>query len=165
MQTKPTSNRMFSHLVLYDMHTKFLYAALDSIKDEDAHNRLKTKANHIAWLAGSIVQQRFEVAQLFGATQISASDEFFKNNKGIQDNITYPPLKQFLQDWESITPVLREIFMNLPDTKLDEIYEMMPQMKMPYFDFISFVIYREASIIGQLALWRRFLGYEAMKYM
>jgi hypothetical protein len=42
---------------------------------------------------------------------------------------------------------------------------MMPEMRMTYFDLIAFIIYREANIIGQIALWRRLLGYEAMKYM
>ena len=37
-------------------------------------------------------------------------------------------------------------------------------MKMTYYELISFTIYREASIIGQLALWRRLLGYPALKY-
>ena len=165
MQTKPVSNRMYAHLVLFEMHTKFLHAALEGISDEDAHKRLETKANHIAWLTGSIIQQRFEVAKMFGSKHISPADESFKNNKGIQDDITYPSLKDFLKDWEIISPVLREIFVNLPDDKLDEVFELMPEMKMPHFDFISFVIYREASIIGQLALWRRLLDYKAMNYM
>jgi len=37
-------------------------------------------------------------------------------------------------------------------------------MKMSYYDMISFTIYREASIIGQIALWRRLLDYPALKY-
>ena len=32
----------------------------------------------------------------------------------------------------------------------------------PTFDFITFMCYREANCIGQIALWRRLLGYEAM---
>ena len=37
-------------------------------------------------------------------------------------------------------------------------------MKMTYHELISFTIYREANMIGQLALWRRLLGYPALKY-
>ena len=46
---------MFSFLVLYDMHSTYFHSVLEGIKDEDRHNRLNTKANHIAWLAGSLV--------------------------------------------------------------------------------------------------------------
>jgi hypothetical protein len=41
----------------------------------------------------------------------------------------------------------------------------MEGFKMAHFDLITFIIYREANIIGQIALWRRLLGKEAMKYM
>jgi hypothetical protein len=155
---------MFSLGVLYDMHTKFFFSVLDGISDNDAHNRLSTKANHIAWLTGSLVQQRYEIAQDLGIDRQQAAHELFKDNKGIQDSITYPSLTEFKKDWETITPLLREALVNVSDEKLDSPYEI-PGMKMSHFELIAFIIYREANIIGQLALWRRLLGYEAMKYM
>lgn len=163
METKTVSNRMFSLVVLYDMHTKFLLSALDDISDKDAHNRLNTKANHVAWLTGSFVQQRYEIAKNLGIDRKQVADELFKNNKGIQDDVTYPPLAELKKDFESITPELRNAFINVSDEKLDRPFEM-EGMKMSFFDLISFIIYREANIIGQIALWRRLMGYEAMKY-
>lgn len=55
METKTVSSRMQSLLFLYDMQTPFFAKVIVDISDEDAHNRLQTKANHIAWLAGSLV--------------------------------------------------------------------------------------------------------------
>ncbi|MEO7265599.1 MAG: DinB family protein [Ferruginibacter sp.] len=164
MTTKPISNRMYSLLVLYDMHTDFFSRALDSISDKDSHNRLNTKANHIAWLTGSLVQQRAEAANYLGNDYRQQAVELFKENKGIQDDITYPSLDDFKRDWQVISPLLREAFMTLTDEKLDSNFEM-PGMTIPYFDLVSFIIYREANIIGQIALWRRLLGYDAMNYM
>ncbi len=126
---------------------------------------MNTKANHIAWLTGSVVEQRYEIAKELGHDLKQAANELFKDNKGIQDGITYPPLETFKKDWESITPVLRDAFMKVTDNKLNESFEMMPGMRMTYYELITFIIYREANCIGQLALWRRLLGYEAMKYM
>lgn len=165
MQTKPTSSRMYSLLVLFDMHTTFFSSALDRISDKDAHNRLNTKANHVAWLTGSLVEQRYEIANMLGVEGKQAASELFKNNKGIQDDIIYPSIGEFKKDWETLTPLLRDAFLNVKDEKLDETFEMMPGMRMTYFDLVTFIIYREANIIGQIALWRRLLGYEAMKYM
>lgn len=165
MITKPVSNRMFSLLVLYDMHTTYFGNVIAGITDEDAHNRLNTKANHIAWLTGSLVEQRYEIANELGNNVKQGAYELFKENKGIQDGITYPPLHTFKKDWESITPVLRTALAAVSDEKLDESFEMMPGFKMTYYELITFIIYREANIIGQIALWRRLLGYEAMKYM
>ena len=160
-----TDSRLYSILALYDMQTTFFNSALDGISDEDAHKRLDTKANHIAWLTGSLVQQRFELANMLGVDKNQAADEFFKDNKGIQDNVTYPSLEGFKNDWNTISPLLREALMNASAEKLDTFFEAMPGMNMTYFDLITFISYREANCIGQIALWRRLLGYEAMKYM
>ena len=165
MEINTTSSRMQSLIVLYDMHTTYYKNVLEGISDSDTHNRLNTKANHIAWLAGSMLQQRYEIANLLGIDTSPASNELFKDNKGIQDNITYPSLTQYKKDWEVIAPLLRDALIKVTDVKLNEPFEMMPDMKMTNFELITFFIYREANIIGQLALWRRLLGYVAMKYM
>ncbi|HVF97328.1 MAG TPA: hypothetical protein VM871_08415 [Flavisolibacter sp.] len=165
METKTTSSRMFSLCVLYDMHTRFFHRVLDGINEEDRHNRLQTKANHIAWLTGSLMEQRAEIARALGADLKQQAHELFAHNKGIQDGVSYPALDAFRSDWEKISPVLRDLLLHVSDEKLNEYFEMMPGMKMTYYELITFVIYREANCIGQLALWRRLLGYEAMKYM
>lgn len=169
METKTVSNRMLSIVVLFDMHTTYFHKALDGISDKDAHNRLNTKANHIAWLAGSFVQERFEGVKTFGSDGQrdlkQEADELFKDHKGIQDNVTYPPLAGFKKDIDKISPLLREALVNISDEKLDEKFEMMPGMTMTYYELVTFMAYREANIIGQIALWRRLLGYEALNYM
>jgi len=165
METKAISNRMNSLIDLYDMHTTYFSNVIEGISDKDTHNRLNTKANHIAWLTGSLVEQRYEIANALGSDAKQGAHDLFKNNQGIQDGVTYPSLSNFKKDWEKITPILRDAFCNVKDEKLDESFEMMPGMRMTYYDLITFIIYREANCIGQIALWRRLLGYEAMKYM
>ncbi|MBC8054918.1 MAG: DinB family protein [Sphingobacteriaceae bacterium] len=165
METLVIDSRMHSLIILYDMHTKFFFSALEGISDEDANNRLNTKANHIAWLTGSLVQQRFELAQAFSIDKKQAANDLFSDNKGIQDEIIYPSLSKFKVDWENITPPLRNALHDSSTEKLNSTFEMMPGMSMTYFDLITFIIYREANCIGQIALWRRLLGYEGMKYM
>lgn len=155
---------MGSLLDLYDMQTKFFKNVLDGISDKDTHNRLNTKANHIAWLAGSLVQQRFELAQMLGSELVQKADELFKNNKGIQDGVTYPSLQQYLNDWERISTVLKDLLLKATDEKLDSSMNM-EGFSMTIYELITFIIYREANCIGQIALWRRLLNYEPMKYM
>jgi len=169
MQTKTVSNRISSLVVLYDMQTGFFSSVLEDISDKDAHNRLNTKANHVAWLAGSLVEQRYELAQALKAdpasyNPTSTAHELFKDNKGIQDNVTYPSPVEFKKDWQLITPVLRNVLVQATDELMDSIIDM-GGMSMSLFDLTAFVIYREANCIGQIALWRRLLGYPAMRYM
>ena len=154
---------MQSLIVLYDMHTTFFKNVLEGISEKDTHNRLNTKANHIAWLAGSLVEQRYGIAKDIGIDMEQTAHDLFKDNKGIQDNVTYPSLAQYKKDWDTISPVARKAFEEVTDEKLDGEIEM-GGMKMTLYDLITFTIYREANCIGQIALWRRLLGYEAMKY-
>jgi hypothetical protein len=161
---KVTDSRMYGLVALYDMHTGFFRSVTEGINDTDSHKRLETKANHIAWLTGSLVQQRYELAQMLGNNEKQKADELFRENKGIQDGVIYPSMTEFLSEWERISPILRDTLINVSTEKLDSIFEV-PGMKFPYFDLISFIIYREANCIGQIALWRRLLGYDPMKYM
>jgi hypothetical protein len=164
MEIKTTNKRIHALIVLYDLHTNFFNAALEGISDADAQQRLETKANHIAWIAGSLVQERYELANILGEKLKSVSDELFADHKGIQDGLVYPSLSSYKKDWEKISPILREKLEAVTDEKLDEVLEF-PGMRFPVYEMISFDIYREANCIGQIALWRRLLGYEGMKYM
>ncbi len=163
MENKAKSLRIQPLLFLFDTHTGLYPNVIDGISDKDAHNRLNTKANHIAWLAGGLVQQRVEIANLLGAEIKQSADELFKDYKGIQDNVTYPALTSFKSDWEKVSPVEKDTLENVNDETLDKIFEM-EGMSMKYFDLIAFSIHREAYLIGQIGLWRRLLGYGPMKY-
>jgi len=159
------SSKLYSFLVLYDMQTTFFKNVLDGISDQDTHNRLNTKANHIAWLTGSLVEQRYYLANELGIDGRQQAFELFKDNKGILDDAVYPSLEVFRNDWDRISPLLRSALVEATEDQLNKEIEMGPGQKMSFYDLISFFIYREANIIGQLALWRRLLNYPAMKYM
>lgn len=100
MQTKTSSTRMQAIIDLYDMQTTYFKSVLEDIKDEDAHNRLNTKANHVAWLTGSLIEQRYELANYLNVAGNQAAQELFKNNQGIKDDVNYPSLISFKEDWE-----------------------------------------------------------------
>jgi hypothetical protein len=164
--TEARDSRISGLIGLFDMQTNFFYSVLDDISATDMHNRLDTKANHIAWLAGSLVQQRYEMAAglLTGLEYKQTAYDLFKDNQGIKDDVTYPSAVQYMKDWENISPLLYDALLNADAEKLNSEVEI-PGMKISFFELISFSIYREANHIGQMALWRRLLGYEPMKYM
>jgi hypothetical protein len=93
------------------------------------------------------------------------SDKLFEDFKGIQDNVTYPPLAEFKKDWENITPALKNALVNLSEDRLNAPDPFnMPGGDFTLFDSLTFSIDRGSYCIGQIALYRRLLGYEAMKY-
>jgi hypothetical protein len=163
--TQSKDNRLDSLVIMYDMQTPFFTSAIDGITDKDAHNRMNTKANHIAWLAGSLVAQRYELAnQLTNGNYKHSGEELFKDNQGIKDDATYPSLEQYKKDWETITPIVHDALLKADAETLNKKIEI-PGMDISLFDLITFIIYREANHIGQIALWRRLHGYDPMKYM
>ena len=152
-------------IILYDLHTKLLGNVLADISDKDAQNRMGTQANHIAWIAGSLVYSRYALANIFGVDVKQTSEKLFEDFKGIQDNVTYPPLAEFKKDWESITPALKNALANLSEDQLNGPDPFnMPGGDFTIFDSLTFSIDRESYCIGQIGLYRRLLGYEAMKY-
>jgi len=158
-------NRIASLIYLFDMQSGFFANVLDGISEKDAYNRLNTKANHIAWLAGSLVQQRFEMFNwITGSQEQQKGHELFKDNQGIKDGISYPSPEEYKKDWNMITPKLRDALINNEKAVFDRTVEI-PGMEFTLFEILTFMIYREANCIGQIALWRRLLGYEPMKYM
>jgi hypothetical protein len=163
MQTQTVSTRTIGLLALFDYHTGFFAKALDGISAEDMHNRLGTPANHPAWIAGSLVAQRFKMASDIGSDLKQTGAELFADFKGIQEGAKYPTNAEYIADWDRVTPIAREALVKIDDQKLDSILDM-GGWKMTWYEMISFTIYREASMIGQLALWRRLLGYPGLKY-
>ena len=163
MDIQTASARTQGLLSLFDYQTGFFPKALEGISEADMHNRLNTEANHPAWLAGSLVAQRFMMTAETGTGLRQTGEELFQNNRGIQVDVQYPTITAYLADWQRITPEARQALVTIDDQKLDSEIDM-GRMKMTYYEMICFTIYREASIIGQLALWRRLLGYPALQY-
>lgn len=163
MQTNTASTRTVGLLSLFDIQTGYFERALEGISDKDAHQRLGTQANHMAWLAGSLVSQRYMMISETHPGHQQKGYELFKDNKGIQNDVTYPTIAEYIEDWKKVSPMAREVLISIDDKKLDSEIDM-GGMKMTYYELITFSMYREASIIGQLALWRRLLGYPGMKY-
>jgi hypothetical protein len=166
METKSKKVTMETFIEIFDYHTKMFQNALDGISDKDAQNRLGTKANHIAWIAGSLVYQRQYIANAAGIDVKQTSENLFENNKGIQDNVTYPSLEEFKDDWNKISPLLKNVLTNMSEEELNgpDPYKM-PGANYTFFDTaVVFSINRESYCIGQIGLYRRLLGYEAMKY-
>ena len=165
MKTKAKKVTMETFVEIYDYHTKMFINALDDISDKDAQNRLGTKANHIAWIAGSLVYQRQFLANAVGIDVKQTSEKLFENNRGIQDNVEYPSLEEYKDDWEKISPLLKDALANMSEEQLngpDPFH--MPGGNYTFFDTTIFSIDRESYCIGQIGLFRRLLGYEAMKY-
>jgi len=165
METTLEKTAIHALVNMYDWHTKLFKNVLDSITEEDAQNRLNTKANHMAWIAGSVVYGRYVIAEFLNINPKQQSVELFKDFKGIQDNTKYPSLAEYKTDWDNISPALRNAILNVSPEQLNGPDPLkMPGENLTFFDTLTAGIDRESYCIGQLGLWRRLLNYEAVKY-
>lgn len=166
METKTAKNFSIDTLtVMFDLHTKLYHNVLVDLTDSDAQNRMNSKANHVGWIAGSLVQERFELARALGVANLQqTSHGLFKDHNGIQDGVNYPQLSEYKKDWDIISPVLRNALTNASEEQLNGPDPFGMPGDFTLSDVIIFSIDRESYCIGQIALYRRLLGYEAMKY-
>ncbi|WP_346316569.1 DinB family protein [Chitinophaga sp. YIM B06452] len=153
-----------AQLAMYDLHTLLFGNVLEGLTDKDAHNRLGTKANHPAWLAGSLVHERFVIANILGVEKTHQANDLFKDHAGIKDDATYPPLASYIEDWNMISPLLRHALANATVDQLNgpDPFGMSEGMKL--LEVLTFCMDRESYCIGQLGLYRRLLGYPPMRY-
>ncbi len=151
---------------MYDWHTKLFRNALEGITEEDAQNRLNTKANHIAWIAGSMTYTRYTLAKFFNIAIELQSLDLFKDFQGIKDNTVYPTLAEIKSDWDRISPALKDALTNISQEQLNgpDPFDM-PGENMTFLESLTGCTDREAYCIGQIGLWRRLLNYDAMKWM
>ncbi len=150
----------------YDFHSKLYVNCLIDIKPSDAQKRINQSTNHIAWLAGNLVSVRYRLGNYIGLEEQDVFYELFKDQRAIQNHITYPDLVPIREDWNRITPLLADRLSSLTE---EELLSSQP-LDVPLLgesnlmNTISFLIDRESYAIGQLGLLRKIFGYEAMKY-
>ncbi len=150
----------------YDFHSKLYLNCLVDIKPSDAQKRINQSTNHIAWLAGNLVSVRFRLGSSLGLEVQDVFYDLFKDQRAIQDHITYPDLAPIQEDWNRITPILKDRLSSLTKEELlsSQPFDA-PLLGQPnLLNTISFLIDRESYAIGQLGLLRKIFGYEAMKY-
>lgn len=129
---------------------------MEEITDRDL-NLFNNDSKYIPWLIGSRVQLRFEITNLLGIDIKQATEELFRDNKAVQLDINYPPLDTFRNDWDKVSPILRNEILELDNEDLFTFSDSNPKMKGTFFDLLSFTIEREKEIIDTLTVWRGLL--------
>lgn len=153
------------HLInQFNLQTRLFNNVTTGIKDSDSTKQMNENTNHTAWLTGHTVSTRFMLAGALGLKEAEPYPELFQNGKGLDKNAKYPSMADLTSGWNSISEKVA--------AALNALSEEVLATKMPrpvptgdtLGDFISFLMHHEAYTIGQLGIYRRFHGEEAMKY-
>jgi hypothetical protein len=161
----PAIRRHSPLLWQYRLHTHLFDNVIEGISAEDALRRITPETNHVAWLAGSLVSFRYEMANALGIPQKEAFIELYGNNRPIDDNLQYPSLLSLQDDWHYISPLLLDTVSAIPPPELANRPSPFEEMKdNSLAEVLTFIIDRESYVIGQIGILRKILGYAAMKY-
>lgn len=148
-----------------NLHTRLFNNVLLDISEKDAANRISNEVNHLLWLSGSMVSVRYLMSNLLGKFLMEPFPELFSNNKAIQDNVDYPSLNEQIKEWEIISKRLKEYLVDSSkEGLLQESIIKFPMSGNTVFHALTFLVHREAYVLGQMGLLRKAYGYEAMKY-
>lgn len=147
---KPNADIRLSTLIhKYDLHTVLISKVINGIETLD-FSLLGNDADKIPLLVSSQVKLRFEVANLLGVDEVQNPDTTFRFNKGVQFNMGYPSSESVNLEWKKISAILRTEILELDNEDLFTYSEDDPEMKGTFFDLLSGIIEREATIISKL---------------
>jgi hypothetical protein len=163
--TTQTSTSPISDLIgQFKLQERLFTNVTFEIKNEDGQKKINQNTNHLAWLVGHTVSTRNMLVNVLGVKTSEPFPDLFSQGKGLQENVTYPTLAELTKDWSSLSQKLEEKLHALTESELAANAPFPTPLGPSIKNFISFCAHHEAYTIGQMGLYRRFLGYPAMKY-
>ena len=135
------------------------------VSDEEAAQRINDSTNSLAWIAGHTLDIQYNLAALLGITTENPYAEQFAFGQPFEPEATYPSLSTMRSDWDALTPQITQALDQLTEEQL----AAEPPFPIPFpvqsvRGLLGFQMHHLGYQIGQMALYRRFLGQPAMSY-
>ncbi len=148
-----------------NLQTRLFKNVISGINDEAAHKKLDGSPNHAAWIAGHLVSSRYILVNVIGITDKEPFPELFANRKSIQPDVEYPSMDELTKGWDNIAKKLTARLSEMTDEDLSKPSPFpIPTGNNTIQGIAAFISHHEAYTIGQLSIFRRFLGLSAMSY-
>ena len=153
------------HLInQFNLQTRLFNNVTVGISDAAATTPMNENTNHAAWLIGHIVSTRYMLAGALGLKEAEPFPDLYGNGKGMDKTAPYPSMVDLTKDWAAISEKVSAALGSLSEEALATKMPRPVPTGDTLGDLISFLIHHEAYTIGQLGIYRRFHGQEAMKY-
>ncbi len=135
------------------------------ISDEEASQRINENTNSLAWIAGHTLWIQYNLAALVGAATDNPYAEQFAFGTSFDPDTQYPSLEKMRRDWNALSPKISQGLDQLTAEQLqaDSPFPI-PFPEQSVRGLWGFQMHHLGYEIGQMALYRRFLGKEAMSY-
>ena len=156
----------------YQLLTDWYLSAMEGIDDKDGCKSLNDHTNSLEWIAGHLLIGRYNIIQQSGG-QIAPSlvvEKFInpalpppRNTVAFDPKIKYLTLSECREKWVEYSGVFIDTLRGIEETLLNK--------ELPFSiltggnkmeDALKFLILHETYHIGQMAIFRKALGYNAM---
>lgn len=149
----------------FNLQTRLFNNVLKDV-DSASYSKLPSQSsNNYEWLAGHVLNARYNLANVLGLNLKSPCASQFDNFKAYEAGIAYLPVDELRKDWPKIS---EKMVAKLEE--LDDKFISSPApFRVPVADttmkgIIAFFAHHEAYHIGQLGYLRKYLGLPAMSY-
>ncbi len=156
----------------FALHNRLFNNVLEGIATAQANTRLGDQVNHLQWIAGHLVNTRYNTAPMLGLQESFPYKNVYSDptqpppgNRALDESITYPPLPEILQYWNGIADTFVAHTAAITDEQAAaELPFGTPIAGKTLLDYFGFLASHESCHIGQMSIIRRYLGLSAMSY-
>ena len=119
----------------------------------------------MAFIALHAIDARYFLVKLLGEAIESPFKKSLENVNSIDELVKYPKLGAILSSWSKISALLKKRFSTVTeDALMQDSPQPFPVEDKSLLGGIAFLLEHESFHIGQLALIRKYLGYDPMGY-
>jgi uncharacterized damage-inducible protein DinB len=149
-----------------ELNTRLLLNALEGIDEQAARKRPNERTNHVLFLACHLVDARHYLARSIGLASESPFKAMIDDARGIDDVKEYPALQEVREAWKEVGERLARHIAELEPVDLEKPapHAFPIEGGESVLGCLAFLVQHESYHLGQVALLRRYLGFEAMSY-
>jgi len=149
-----------------ELNTRLLLNALDGIDEQAARERPNERTNHILFLACHLVDARHYLARSLGLSSESPFKAMLEGAKGIEEVKEFPKLDEVREAWKDVGERLSRYIAELEPSDLEKPapHAFPIEGGESLLGSLAFLVQHDSYHLGQVALVRRYLGFEAMSY-
>lgn len=149
----------------YALNARLLKNVLESISEEEADRRIGDKTNSIRWITGHFLDIQYNLAMLLGLKDNNPYADQFGFGKPFDPNGAYPALGEMLEDSKGLSPEIENAIAALPRETLNEEAPFpLPYGEQTIRGLLAFQMHHMSYEIGQIGIYRKFLGKSGMSY-
>lgn len=147
------------------LNTKLCKNCFEGIDEEAALKRINSSSNSMNFILLHMLDARYYIAKFAGVHCTSPYKEKLKDIKNINDYKDPIKTGELLEYWNEISGLLHDALINCDEEELSKE----SRLKFPVDDKtklggITFFVQHDSYHLGQLALLRKELGFNAMSY-